>query len=279
MSYSSEMSERPCVAAVQMTSGPEVAANLDTAERLLSVAADAGACVAVLPENFAFMGLRDADKLAIAETLGSGPAQDRIAAVAARLGMWVIAGTLPLRVAGERRVGAACLVYDASGRCVARYDKIHLFDVDVPGRGESHRESTNIRPGSEVVVLDTPAGRVGLSVCYDLRFPELYRRMAAEGAEWFVVPAAFTVPTGRAHWEVLLRARAVENLAAVVAPGQSGLHANGRETHGDSLIVDHWGSVLARLPQGEGVVSAVFDRKAQRSVRQTFPALAHRTLF
>jgi nitrilase len=279
MSSSSEVIDRPRVAALQMTSGPEVAGNLDTAERLLRGAADAGACVAVLPENFSFMGLRDADKLAIAETPGSGPAQERIAALAARLGIWVVAGTLPLRVEGERRVGAACLVYDAAGRCVARYDKIHLFDVDVPGRGESHRESANIRPGSDVVVLDTPAGRLGLSVCYDLRFPELYRRMAAAGAEWFVVPAAFTAPTGRAHWEVLLRARAVENLAAVVAPGQSGFHPNGRETHGDSLIVDHWGTVLARLPRGEGVVSAVFDRVAQRGVREAFPALAHRTLF
>jgi nitrilase len=161
---------------------------------------------------------------------------------------------------------------------VARYDKIHLFDVDVPGRAESHRESTNIRPGDRVVTVDTPAGRVGLSVCYDVRFPELYRRMAAEGAQWLVVPAAFTVPTGRAHWELLLRARAVENLAFVVAPGQSGVHASGRETYGDSMIIDHWGEVLGRLPQGEGIVTARFDLDAQRRVRESFPALSHRRL-
>ncbi|MBU6377265.1 MAG: carbon-nitrogen hydrolase family protein [Gammaproteobacteria bacterium] len=271
--------ERPCVAALQMTSGPDVDANLATAERLLRAAAAAGACVAVLPENFSCMGLRDVDKLAIAEQPGDGPAQERMAALAAELGLWVIAGTMPLRVPGERRVGAAVLVYDADGRCVARYDKIHLFDVDVPGRPESHRESTHIRPGDTVVTVETPAGRVGLAVCYDIRFPELFRRMVAEAAEWFVLPSAFTVPTGRAHWEVLLRARAIENLAAVVAPGQSGVHRNGRETYGHSLIVDHWGAILASLESGEGVVTAALDRNAQRTARAAFPALAHRTLF
>ena len=190
-------------------------------------------------------------------------------------------GRAPFAIATDdgARVAAACLVFDAAGRAVARYDKIHLFDVDVPGRGEAHRESANFRPGSEVVAVDTPAGRVGLSVCYDLRFPELYRRLSADGADWFVVPAAFTVPTGRAHWEVLLRARATENLAGVVAPGQSGFHASGRETYGDSMIVNHWGEILARLPRGEGVVTAIFDRTAQKNARGSFPALAHRTLF
>lgn len=269
---------QPIVAALQMTSVADVATNLATVERLLREAATRGACVAVLPENFALMGLRDADKLAIAETQGQGPIQERISALAAELGLWVIAGTMPLRRPDERRVGAASLVFDAAGRCVARYDKIHLFDVDVPGRTETHRESTHIAPGATVVTADTPAGRVGLSVCYDIRFPELYRRMVAEGAEWFVVPAAFTVPTGRAHWEVLLRARAVENLALVVAPGQAGRHPNGRETWGDSLIVDHWGEILARLPSGEGVITAVFDRATQARVREGFPALRHRRL-
>lgn len=268
----------PNVAAVQMTSVADVATNLETAARLLRESADAGVSVAVLPENFAFMGLRDGDKLKVAEEEGHGLAQDRIAELAVSLRMWVIAGTLPIRVVGERRVAAASLVFDASGRQVARYDKIHLFDVDVPDREESHRESNNIRPGETVVTVDTPAGRVGLSVCYDVRFPELYRRMAAEGARWFVVPAAFTVPTGRAHWELLLRARAVENLAFVVAPGQSGVHPSGRETYGDSLIVDHWGAVLARRPQGEGIVTASFDLDAQQRVREAFPALQHRRL-
>lgn len=270
--------EQPVVAALQMTSVAEVAANLATAERLLREAAARGACVAVLPENFALMGLRDADKLAVAETPGAGPIQDRLAGLAAELGLWVIAGTMPLKLPGERRVGASSLVFDAAGRCVARYDKIHLFDVDVPGRSETHRESINIAPGSTVVTVETPAGRVGLSVCYDIRFPELYRRMAAEGASWFVVPAAFTVPTGRAHWEVLLRARAVENLAFMVAPGQVGVHPSGRETWGDSMIVDHWGVILARQPSGEGVITASFDLVAQSTAREAFPALQHRRL-
>jgi nitrilase len=274
----SVLSHQPVVAALQMTSVAEVAENLATAERLLREAADRGACVAVLPENFALMGLRDADKLAVAETPGAGPIQDRLAGLAAELGLWVIAGTMPLKLPGERRVGASSLVFDAAGRCVARYDKIHLFDVDVPGRSESHRESTNIAPGSTVVTVETPAGRVGLSVCYDIRFPELYRRMSAEGASWFVVPAAFTVPTGRAHWEVLLRARAVENLAFMVAPGQFGVHPSGRETWGDSMIVDHWGVILARQPSGEGVITASFDLAAQSKAREVFPALQHRCL-
>jgi nitrilase len=274
----SALFEQPVVAALQMTSVAEVAANLATAERLLREAAARGACVAVLPENFALMGLRDTDKLAVAETPGAGPIQDRLAGLAAELGLWVIAGTMPLKLPGERRVGASSLVFDAAGRCVARYDKIHLFDVDVPGRSETHRESANIAPGSTVVTVETPAGRVGLSVCYDIRFPELYRRMAAEGASWFVVPAAFTVPTGRAHWEVLLRARAVENLAFMVAPGQVGVHPSGRETWGDSMIVDHWGVILARQPSGEGVITASFDLAAQSKAREVFPALQHRRL-
>lgn len=269
---------KPIVAAVQMTSGPDVAANVAVADRWLRAAAEAGACVAVLPENFAFMGLHDGDKLKVAEDEGRGFVQDAIAKLAASLKLWIIAGTLPVRIEGERRVAAASLVFDADGKRVARYDKIHLFDVDVPGRDESHRESTSIRPGDRVVTVETPAGRVGLSVCYDVRFPELYRRMAAEGAQWLVVPAAFTVPTGRAHWELLLRARAVENLAFVVAPGQSGVHPSGRETYGDSLIVDHWGEILSRLPQGEGIVTARFDLDAQRRVREAFPALSHRRL-
>jgi len=266
------------VAALQMTSGADVTANLSTAERLLRAAAECGACVAVLPENFAFMGRRDRDKLDVAEAPGHGPIQDRLAALALETRLWVIAGTMPLKLPDEQRVAAASLVFAADGRCVARYDKIHLFDVDVPGRNESHRESTHIAPGNAVVTVETPAGRVGLSVCYDLRFPELYRRMVAEGARWFTVPAAFTVPTGRAHWEVLLRARAVENLAFVVAPGQWGRHASGRETWGDSMIVDHWGSVLARQSGDEGVVTATFDFVAQAQVRAGFPALEHRRL-
>ncbi|MEY4356901.1 MAG: hypothetical protein RL469_227 [Pseudomonadota bacterium] len=266
------------VAALQMTSSDDVAANLATASRLLHEAAAVGARVAVLPENFAFMGLRDRDKLTVAEREGDGPIQQTIATLARQLDLWVVAGTMPIATADGARVAAACLVFDAAGRAVARYDKIHLFDVDLPGETESHRESRYIAPGSAVRVVDTPVGRLGLAVCYDIRFPELFRRMSDSGATWFTLPSAFTVPTGRAHWETLLRARAIENLACIVAPGQWGRHSNGRDTYGDSLLVDHWGRVLARLPSGEGVVHARFDHDAQAEARRSFPALAHRRL-
>ena len=266
------------VAAIQMTSCAEVARNLETAVRLLREARARGACLAALPENFAFMGLAEADKLAIAEDHGRGPIQSSLAGLARELGLWIVAGTLPLRVPGEARVAAACLVFDADGLCVARYDKIHLFDVAVPGRDERYQESASVRPGETPVCVDTPAGRLGLAVCYDLRFPELFRRLLGLGAEWFCLPSAFTAPTGRAHWETLLRARAVENLCHVVAPAQSGFHENGRETYGDSMIVDCWGRVVARLPRGTGVVVGDIDLVRQREVRQNFPSIDHRRL-
>ena len=266
------------VAAIQMTSGPDVAANLAVADQLVGEAADAGAVVVVLPENFAIMGLREADKLRASETDGSGPIQDAMAALAARRGVWIVAGTIPIKVPGEMRVAAASVVFDAGGARVARYDKIHLFDVDIPGRDESYRESANNRPGSEIVVVDTPAGKLGLSVCYDIRFPELFRRMSAAGATWFAVPAAFTVPTGEAHWEPLLRARAIENLCAVVASAQVGRHANGRDTYGHSLIIDHWGRILAERAAEPGIVVAELDLAAQAETRRSFPALQNRRL-
>ena len=190
----------------------------------------------------------------------------------------MIGGTIPLRGAADGRVAAASLVYDREGRRAARYDKIHLFDVDIPGRPETYRESANVAPGSQAALVDTPVGRVGLSVCYDVRFPELYRRLSAAGAQLLAVPSAFTGPTGRAHWETLLRARAIENLCYVVAPAQSGFHASGRETYGDSMIVDYWGRVLARLPRGAGCVVADIDLEHQGEVRASFPALQHRAL-
>lgn len=266
------------MAAVQMTSAPDVAANLATAGRLLRQAAGEGARIVVLPENFSFMGLRDADKRAIAESDGSGPVQDFLGATARELGLWIVGGTTPIASAPGERVAAACLVYDAQGRRAGRYDKIHLFDVDIPGREERYRESTNTVAGTRRELVSTPAGLLGLSVCYDMRFPELYRPLSAAGATWLSVPAAFTVPTGRAHWETLLRARAIENLCFVVAPAQWGRHANGRETYGDSLIIDYWGAVLARLPAGEGIVTAELDLDAQREARREFPALSHRVL-
>jgi deaminated glutathione amidase len=267
-------------AAVQMTSGPDVGRNLHVVEPLIAAAVDRGAKVVLLPENFNFLGRRDSDKREVAEQPGAGPTQDFLATQAQRHGIVLIGGTQPLKAAAsDGRVTNSCLVYDAGGHCIARYDKIHLFDVDVPEKpGESYRESNHVARGDAVVTVDTPCGRVGLSVCYDMRFPELYRRLSEAGAEVLVMPAAFTVPTGRAHWEVLLRSRAIENLCYVVAAAQSGVHANGRETYGDSLIVDFWGRVLTRLPRGSGVVTAAIDREAIARVRREFPALANRVL-
>jgi deaminated glutathione amidase len=264
------------IAAIQMTSGPDVAANLEQVQPLLEDAARRGAQLAVLPENFSFLGLRDVDKREIAETDGSGPVQDFLAATADRLHMWIVAGTTPLRAGEDGRVAAASLVYDATGNRVARYDKIHLFDVDIPGRAERYRESAHVAPGSQAVVVDTPVGKLGLSVCYDIRFPELYRRLSAAGAQILTVPSAFTAPTGRAHWETLMCARAIENLCYVVAPAQSGFHPNGRETYGDSLIVGYWGRLVQRLPRGRGCIIAQVDLQRQAEVRQNFPALQHR---
>jgi predicted amidohydrolase len=266
------------VAAIQMTTTADVGRNLAAAQALLRQARERGACVAALPENFAFMGPAEADKLGVAEEDGAGPVQDALAGLARQLGLWIVAGTLPVRAPGEARVAAACLVFDVDGRRVARYDKVHLFDVAIPGREERYQESASVLPGQQTVCVDTPAGRLGLAVCYDLRFPELFRRLLDDGAEWFCLPSAFTAPTGRAHWEILLRARAIENLCHMVAPAQSGFHQNGRETHGDSMIVDCWGRVLARLPRGTGVVIADIDLVRQREVRQNFPSIQHRRL-
>jgi len=263
-------------AALQMTSGADVQANLEQARTLLEEAARLGVKLAVLPENFAFMGLADADKRAIAESQGAGPIQDFLSRTALQLQMWIVGGTIPLRAGPDGRVAAASLVYRSDGTPAARYDKIHLFDVDLPARKESYRESAHVAPGSRPQVVDTPAGRLGLSVCYDIRFPELFRALSAVGARILSVPSAFTAPTGRAHWETLLRARAIENLCYVIAPAQSGFHANGRETYGDSMIVDHWGRILRRLPRGTGCVVADLDLAAQAEVRESFPALRHR---
>jgi nitrilase len=261
-----------------MTSGADVGENLAVAARLLAEASAAGARVAVLPENFSFMGMRDADKRAIAEPDGDGPVQQFLSRQARELSLCIVGGTTPIAIQKGERVAAACLVYGADGRRLARYDKIHLFDVDIPGREESYRESANIARGAHPVLVPTPAGMLGLSVCYDMRFPELFRLMAAAGAEYFSVPSAFTVPTGRAHWETLLRARAIENLCYVVAAAQWGRHPSGRETYGDSLMVDYWGSVLSRLPSGIGIIMAELDREAQQKTRLEFPALRHRLL-
>ncbi len=265
-------------AAVQMTSGTDVAANVATARRLLAEAAAQGAKLAVLPENFALMAQRERDKRAIAEVDGEGPVQRQLADCARELGITLVAGTFPIRVPGEERVAAASLVYGPDGRRIGRYDKIHLFDVNVPDAAESHRESAGMVPGRGIGVFDTPAGRIGVAVCYDMRFPELFRRMLDAGAQAFAISAAFTVPTGEAHWHLLLRTRAVENLCAVVASAQAGTHQNGRQTYGHSLVVDCWGRVLAERDAGEGVAVGEVDFERQARVRAEFPALEHRVL-
>jgi predicted amidohydrolase len=266
------------VAAIQMTSGHVVEDNLAAAAELLREAKDLGADIACLPENFSFIGLKDADKLKVAEADGEGPIQDFLRDTARRLGLWILGGTTVIKGDSAARVANASLLIDANGKRVARYDKIHLFDVAIPGRDEQYLESTHVMPGREAVIADTPVGKLGLSVCYDMRFPELYRDLVARGAEWLAMPAAFTVPTGRAHWETLLRARAIENLCYVVAPAQSGTHTSGRETYGDTLIADYWGQVLARLAKGSGVITADIDLAKQAETRARFPALDNRRL-
>ena len=266
------------VAAIQMTSSHVVEDNLAAAGRLLREAKDRGAEIACLPENFSFIGLKDADKLQMAEADAAGPVQDFLSKTARNLSLWILGGSTPLKGDSDRRVVNASLLYDAGGKRVARYDKIHLFDVTVPGRNERYLESQHVTPGESVVVADTPVGRLGMSVCYDMRFPELYRALVSRGAEWLAMPAAFTVPTGLAHWETLLRARAIENLCYVVAPAQAGTHTSGRETYGDTLIVDYWGRVLTRLTQGTGVITAEFDPALQAETRARFPALKNRRL-
>ncbi len=266
-----------------MTSAPEVEANLASARLLLERARAEGATIAALPENFALMGRREADKVDAAEAPGEGPIQAFLGHCARELGLWIIGGTIPLRVDAEpQRVAAASLVLDERGRCVGRYDKIHLFDVGIPNRDEPNKnerycESATVAPGSRPAVVSTPIGRVGMAVCYDVRFPELFRVLETQGAEVLSLPSAFTAPTGKAHWELLLRARAVENLCYVLAPAQSGIHPNGRETWGDSLIVDPWGQVLSRVTAaGPGLAVAEIDRTVQQELRERFPVLSHR---
>ena len=266
------------VAAVQMASGPNVKANLEEAEKLIKTAVQQDAELVVLPENFAIMGLSEMDKVAIAETAGEGPIQQFLSQQANKHGIWIVGGTIPLESGVAGKVYSASLLYNDSGEVVARYDKLHLFDVVLEDSNESYNESETTESGDDIVVVDTPFGKLGMSVCYDLRFPELFRAMADVGMEVCVLPSAFTSLTGRAHWESLLRARAIENLCYMVAPDQGGYHKNGRETYGDSMIVDPWGVVLNRLPHGTGVVVSEIDLEKLRKTRKNFPALQHRRL-
>jgi predicted amidohydrolase len=262
------------IAGIQMASGPQVSANLSEAERLIEIAAAQGAKLIALPEYFAIMGLKDTDKVKVREKEGSGPIQRFLAKIAKKHQIWLVGGSVPLETDSPKKVRNSCMVFDPAGKLVARYDKIHLFNLDLGN--EHYHEDDTIEAGDKVVVLDTPLGRIGLSICYDLRFPELYRAMGE--VDLIVVPSAFTDTTGKAHWETLVRARAIENLCYVLAPAQGGYHLSGRETHGNSMIVDPWGVVLDRLPRGSGVVIAGINPAYQSSLRKSLPALKHRTL-
>lgn len=268
------------IAALQMVSTPDVGRNLDAAGRLLREAAARGAALVALPEYFCFMGRSDTDKLAIAERDGEGPIQDFLAREAKAHGLWIIGGTLPIvdpraRSEGAKARNANC-VYAPDGTRAARYDKLHLFNYD-NGR-ERYDEAATLEPGTAPVALQCGPLRVGLSVCYDLRFPELYRALMAPPLDLISVPAAFTHTTGRAHWELLLRARAVENQCYVIAAAQGGTHENGRRTWGQSMVVDPWGEVLAQQAEGEGVVLAEVDAERIAAVRTQLPAIRHRRI-
>jgi nitrilase len=266
------------IAAIQMASGPNVRANLESAKRLIEQAVESGAELVVLPENFAIMGLSESDKVAVSEADGVGPIQDFLAREASTHGIWLVGGTIPIKSPDPARVYAACLLYNDRGERVARYDKIHLFDVHLMDSNESYNESETTLNGNDVVVVDTPFGRLGLAVCYDLRFPELFRNMLDQGVEIVCLPSAFTALTGNAHWESLIRARAIENLSYVVAAAQGGYHVNGRETHGHSMVVDPWGNILNQLKSGTGVVIADLDHERLSRIRRSFPAIEHRRL-
>ena len=262
------------VAAIQMISTTRVEENLRTAGTLIAEAVAQGAQLVALPEYFPIMGRRDADKIAVREADGNGPIQDFLAETACKHGVWVVGGSMPLVASVEDKVLNTCLVFNPQGARVARYDKIHLFGFQ---KGEErYNESATIEPGRRPVTFDTPFGRVGLSICYDLRFPELFRALGE--IDLLVLPAAFTEVTGRAHWEILLRARAIENQCYVLAIGQGGVHENRRETHGNSMLIDPWGEVVARRDKGEGVVIGELDHARIAEVRGSLPALTHRVL-
>jgi deaminated glutathione amidase len=262
------------VAGIQMASSPSVSANLIEAERLIKLAAEEGAKIVVLPEYFCIMGIHDTDKVRVREKEGDGPIQHFLSKMAKKHKILLIGGTVPLVSSVPNKVRNSCLVFNEKGKQIARYDKIHLFGLDLAT--EHYHEENTIEPGNEVIVVETPYGKIGLSTCYDLRFPELYRAMGE--VDMIVVPSGFTETTGKAHWETLIRARAIENLCYVIAPAQGGYHLSGRETHGNSMIVDPWGVILDRLPRGSGIVMAGVNTHYEASLRKSLPALKHKTI-
>jgi len=266
------------IAAIQMVSAGNVGANLKSASDLIRQAVADHAEFLVLPENFPLMGQHEQDKLAVMEPFGHGPIQDFLSNQAQQHRIWLMGGTIPMQASVPDKIRAASLLYNPQGKCVARYDKIHLFDASVNGGNETYNESTTIEAGNEITVAETPFGNIGMSVCYDLRFPEIYRNMLNLEVNIITVPSAFTTTTGKAHWETLLRARAVENLCYVIAPNQGGRHINDRETWGHSMIINPWGDILAVVEQGEGVACADIDLEQLKTLRNNFPTLKHRTL-
>jgi nitrilase len=271
------------VAAIQMVSGDDIDSNLEDARRLLAQAAGLGARVAVLPENFAVMSTQKMIECGRREGRPGAPIQGFLAQQAAALGLWIVGGSVPIgtRPDGSEiadHVRASCVVFNDQGQQVARYDKIHLFDATVDDAQGQYRESDTFEPGADVVVVDTPAGRLGLAVCYDLRFPELFRRLREQGAEWVALPSAFTWNTGDAHWHALVRARAIENQLWMVGPGQGGYHSERRRTYGHSLVVDPWGRILTELGEGPGLVTAELAPDRLTDIRTRMPVWEHRRL-
>lgn len=269
------MKKQNCrMAAIQMVSGPRVAENLAVAAGLIADAVAQGAQLVVLPEYFPIIGAADADRVNARENFGSGPVQEWLAAIAQKHGIWVFAGSIPLTATVADKMRNTSLAFNPVGECVGRYDKVHLFGFKKGD--ESYNEAAFIEAGDQPAAVETPFGRIALSICYDLRFPELYRALAP--VDLILVPAAFTDTTGRAHWEILLRARAIENQCYLLAVGQGGRHENGRMTHGNSMIVDPWGEILDRKMKGPGIVIADLDHARIAEIRESLPALAHRKL-
>ncbi len=266
-------------AAVQMVSQDDVADNLAHCAHLIQKACAQQAELVVLPEHFATFALATEQKIKVAEAFGDGPIQNFLRQQAKQNHIWLVGGSIPLQAATQDRVYSSCLLYNPQGECVARYDKIHLFDVSVQDSVGEYEESKTVQAGEKVVVVATPFGKLGLSICYDVRFPELYRSMLNQGVEIIVLPSAFTYVTGKAHWDILLHARAIENLCFVIAPNQGGKHVNGRETYGHSCMIDPWGHKLAQAEMNEAVIVAKLDRDEQDIIRQKFPALTHRVGF
>tara|TARA_Y100000992_G_scaffold192358_1_gene130683 strand:- start:2659 stop:3477 length:819 start_codon:yes stop_codon:yes gene_type:complete len=263
------------LASIQLTSGPNIQANLLEVSRYLKDISKTNVKMVVLPENFALMPENDQEFIEHAEIEGSGPLQDFLSQCSEKYKLWIIAGTIPLKTNQSSKVSSTTLVYNDSGDVVCRYDKIHLFDVQLPNSNESYAESKVFKPGKEIKVIQTPIGIIGLSICYDLRFPELYRLQHDHGVEIMVLPAAFTHQTGKVHWETLVKARAIENLCYVVTACQGGYHISGRQTYGNSMIVNPWGQVLSRIDSGSGFIEADVNLKQLHSIREKFPVLSH----